>query len=83
MAEVASVVSHILKIEYRPELAVPAGKGLIDGNDVMNEFGLESGPEVGRVLSAVASAEAIGTLNTREEALTMARELLESGGVSA
>jgi hypothetical protein len=49
----------------------------------MNEFGLESGPEVGRVLSAVASAEAIGTLNTREEALTMARELLESGGVSA
>ncbi|HAL48653.1 MAG: hypothetical protein CL694_10090 [Chloroflexi bacterium] len=83
MAEVSSVISHILKTEYRPEPAVPVGKGLIDGNDVMNEFGLESGPEVGRVLSAVASAEAIGTLNTKEEALTMARELLESGGVSA
>ncbi len=83
MAGVSAVISHILNTEFRPEPAALPGKGLIDGNDVMSEFGLDSGPVVGRVLSAVAAAEAVGQLNTREEAMTMAKDILESGGVSA
>ena len=50
---------------------------LLDGNEAMKEFDLKPGPRVGGVLEAVREAQATGKVNTREEALTFARNWLK------
>ena len=52
-------------------LTQPSGplERLVTGNDVMRVLGLEPGPEVGKVLGAVARAQAAGRLANRKEAL--------------
>jgi tRNA nucleotidyltransferase/poly(A) polymerase len=42
-----------------------------------DELGLEPGPQIGRILEAIAEERAAGTIATREEALALARELAE------
>jgi Poly A polymerase head domain/Probable RNA and SrmB- binding site of polymerase A len=44
-----------------------------------DELGLEPGPEIGRILAAIAEERAAGTIETREEALALARRLAEDG----
>ena len=55
---------------------VAAPPKLIDGHDLMNEFGLEPGPMIGEVLEAVREAQGAGEISTREEALELARQRL-------
>lgn len=49
---------------------------LLNGNEVMAEFLLESGPHVGEILEAIREAQATGKVGTREEALAFAHEWL-------
>jgi poly(A) polymerase len=49
---------------------------LIDGNDLINIFGLKPGPEIGELLEMVAEAKAIGEINSRDEALSYIRNKL-------
>lgn len=49
---------------------------LIDGNDLINIFGLKPGPEIGELLGMVEEAGAIGEINSRDEALNYVREKL-------
>lgn len=42
-----------------------------------DELGIESGPEVGRLLELIAEERAAGTISTREEALELVRRSLE------
>ena len=51
---------------------------LIDGHDIMNNFGLAPGPLVGKLLAMVNEAHASGELSTREEALALVRRELSS-----
>jgi poly(A) polymerase len=55
------------------ELADPARTAvaprLVDGHDVMQACALEGGPEVGRLLDAVADLQAEGSIRTRSQAL--------------
>jgi hypothetical protein len=51
---------------------------LVNGNDVMEELKLSPGPQVGKLLEAIREAQAVGQIKTREEALKLARELLDS-----
>ena len=83
MAEHSKVMSHILEVGLQPGKAYEPVPRLVDGNDIMAEFGLGPGPLVGRLLSAVAEAEAEGRLNTAEEAMELARARLKSGGACA
>ena len=83
MAEQSRVIDHVLDVGLRLERKSQPVQQLIDGKDIMAEFGLGAGPLVGRLLSAVAEAEATGMVNTREEALDLARGRLESGGIRA
>lgn len=55
---------------------------LVRGTDLMAELGLRRGPELGRMLRAIAEARAEGLVATPEEALTYARRIMgrESGG---
>jgi len=60
---------------YDETVAPPA---LVNGNDLMSEFGLEPGPEIGRLLDAVREAQAAGEVANRDDALTLARRLAEA-----
>lgn len=49
---------------------------LLDGNAVMDELGLDPGPKVGHLLSALREAESAGVVQTRDEALEYLRRLV-------
>jgi tRNA nucleotidyltransferase/poly(A) polymerase len=51
---------------------------LLNGYEVMREFGLEPGPQVGLVMEAIREAQATGEVTSREEALTYGRIWLEA-----
>ncbi|MCC7201253.1 MAG: HD domain-containing protein [Nitrospirae bacterium] len=53
-------------------------RDLITGRDLI-ALGMEPGPEMGRILAEVRSAQDTGEVNSHGEALAMARELLTSG----
>jgi poly(A) polymerase len=63
----------------RVDPAAVAPPPLIDGHDVMS-MGQVEGPRIGQVLAAVYDAQLAEQINTREEALTLARELLLKTG---
>jgi UTP:GlnB (protein PII) uridylyltransferase len=50
---------------------------LITGDDLLREFGLEPGPLVGELLDMVKEAQAVGTIRSREEALSLVRMNLD------
>jgi hypothetical protein len=49
---------------------------LVDGRDLMDELGLEEGPQIGRLLRQIREAQAAGTVTSRDEALALARSVL-------
>ena len=83
MAEGCRVISHILEVGKNVEERADPVRLLLDGNDIIREFRLSPGPIIGQVLSAVAEAEAIGEVNTTEEAIRLATKYLESEGRGA
>ena len=50
----------------------------VDGHDLLDVLDLEPGPEIGRLLDLLREAAAVGEIGTREEALTLARDSVES-----
>ncbi|MFC1931417.1 CCA tRNA nucleotidyltransferase [Chloroflexota bacterium] len=71
------LVAYVMAKRFEEDsLTVPPK--LIDGNDLIKDFGLSPGPEVGEILEAVREAQAAGEVTTREEALTQAERLLAS-----
>jgi tRNA nucleotidyltransferase/poly(A) polymerase len=59
----------------KPAQAV-APRALVDGQVVMDEYGLVQGPQVGEVLEAIREAQAAGEVGSREEALAFGRRWL-------
>jgi poly(A) polymerase len=55
---------------------------LVDGNDLMRELSIEPGPSVGRLLTQLDEARAVGEIETRTEAIEYARGLLKGDGGS-
>jgi len=51
---------------------------LVDGHDVMNNFGLSPGPRVGELLEAVHEARAAGEISDRQQALEYIKRLLNN-----
>jgi poly(A) polymerase len=49
---------------------------LVNGHDLMSEFDLPAGPEIGDLLEAVQEAQADDQVRTREEAMALVRSLL-------
>lgn len=48
---------------------------LLDGYDLLREFGLQPGPHIGELLEAVREAQVSGEVHGREEALALVRDL--------
>jgi len=71
-------VARILLENYweKPEETV-APPRLLDGNDLMRELNLEPGRVIGQLLEAIREGQAIGRIETREQALDFAREELK------
>jgi poly(A) polymerase len=61
---------------YRSESVAP--NPLIDGHQLMEALALPPGPEVGRLLEAIREAQAVGQVNSPEEALALAAKLLHN-----
>ncbi len=53
---------------------------LIRGDEAAAAAGVRGGPDIGRILAALAEAQYAGTVSTREEALSLARQLAGPGG---
>jgi poly(A) polymerase len=49
---------------------------LIDGHDIINIFGLEPGPEIGKLLEAVRESRAAGEVTSRRQALDYVKSLI-------
>ena len=68
-----TVVEHLCQHyfnAYRKTIAPPP---LLGGGELIEELALEPGPEVGRLLRLIEEAQAAGEIETREEALRLAR----------
>ena len=63
--------------EKREETVAPPR--LLDGNELMKELNLDAGRIIGQLLEAIREGQAVGEVSTREEALALARKLLEDG----
>jgi hypothetical protein len=53
---------------------------LIDGHDIMKNYGLAPGPRIGQLLEAVKEAQAAGEVTDRQEALRFVERLLKAVG---
>lgn len=51
---------------------------LVNGHDLMAHFSLTSSPEIGRLLRSISEAQAVGEVSTVEQALALARSLLDT-----
>ena len=49
---------------------------LVSGHQLMETFGLPSGPLIGELLAAIEEAQAEGRIRTVEEAMALARDAL-------
>ncbi|MDD5288860.1 MAG: HD domain-containing protein [Dehalococcoidales bacterium] len=72
------LVAYVLKEHPRGEKAAPVK--LIDGNDLINVYGMKPGARIGELLEEVREAQAAGELTTREEALDYIRNSLLTEG---
>ena len=53
---------------------------VLDGNGLMEELGLNPGPEVGRLLSIIEEAQVVGEVKNRKDAISLAKKhQLDSG----
>jgi poly(A) polymerase len=50
---------------------------LLDGDDLMREFGLPPGPQIGKLLEVLREAQATGEVTSRAQALALARSKRE------
>ncbi|MCC6299042.1 MAG: HD domain-containing protein [Anaerolineales bacterium] len=65
--------------EKREETVAPPR--LLDGYELMKELNLESGRIIGQLLEAIREGQAVGEISTREEALSLARKLIDENNL--
>jgi poly(A) polymerase len=79
--EHAQLVDYVITQHAQQEKLVTPAR-LVSGHDLINTFGLKPGPRMGQLLEAVREAQASGEIATREEALALVRERLETEAVN-
>jgi poly(A) polymerase len=77
--EHTNIVAHVLSQRSRQNGVVSPPK-LINGHDLISNFNLTPGPEIGKLLEAVCEAQASGEVSNREEALSYVKGLLTLRG---
>jgi poly(A) polymerase len=72
-----AIVDHILTQHSKQKSETTPPK-LINGHDLIRNFNLKPGPEIGRVLEAIHEAHACREITTRDEALAFAERMFSS-----
>ncbi len=70
-----NMVEYVLSQRSEQESIARPSK-LVDGNDLINIFGISPGPKIREILEAVHEVQASGELTTKEEALAYIRDYL-------
>jgi len=78
--QVEQLFAEIVRFKKETLEPVVSGPKLLTGHDLLDTFGLEPGPEVGRLLDAVETAAVEGLIRTREDALVWIKEQLAKQG---
>lgn len=78
-AQHTEIVRNILE-EHSHQDKIIRPKWLVDGNDLINIFGLQPGPELGKLLESFREAQAAGEISSRTAALDYVRSLLLAEG---
>ena len=73
------LVAYVLKEHFKQDKTAPPPK-LIDGNDLINVFGIKPSARIGELLEEIREAQASSELTTREEALDYIRNSLLNEG---
>ena len=76
-AAALDVVRTLLEAWYEKKEEQVTPPVLVNGNDLMREFALQPGPQIGKLLESVREAQAAGEVSTREEALEWGRKEME------
>jgi putative nucleotidyltransferase with HDIG domain len=71
-------VEELLRAYFFKAAEVVAPPRLLNGHELMEAFRLAPGPRVGALLAAIEEAQAEGRIRTKDEALTLARQLLKT-----
>ena len=53
-------------------------KPLLNGEDIISQFGISPSPFFGKILHCVQKAHVLGNIATHDEALALAGELIQS-----
>ena len=77
--EHARMVSHIMNTGTREPVAVDTVR-LVNGHDLISRFQLRPGPNIGALLDAIEEARASGEIETQEQALELAADILTKQG---
>lgn len=64
--------------EHERQQSIIAPSRLVDGFELMQLFGLKPGPIIGVLLEAIREAQAEGSVSSREDALQLARTIIET-----
>ncbi|MEE8413846.1 MAG: HD domain-containing protein [Dehalococcoidales bacterium] len=75
--EHTGLVDYVISQRFEQENIVRPLK-LIDGHDIISSFGINPGPEVGKLLESIREAQASGLVTTREEALSFVEGLMKN-----
>lgn len=73
------VVRRLLEAWWEKPQETVRPPALVSGNDLMNEFGIPPGPQVGVLLEAIREAQVSGEVKEKSEALELARQMLTQG----
>ena len=71
------MIAEMFETYFSQHEEIVAPPPLVNGNDIMQELGLPPGKQIGVILEAIREAQASGEVMTREEALTVARRMLD------
>jgi poly(A) polymerase len=70
------VIRNLLEAWWEDRNRAIYPPAVVDGHDLIDEFGLQPGPIVGRLLQSIREAQAVGSVNNRRQALELASDLL-------
>jgi putative nucleotidyltransferase with HDIG domain len=71
------LISQMFDVYFSKHAEVVAPPPLVNGNDIMRELGLPPGKQIGVILEAIREAQASGEVVAKEDALVVARRVLE------
>ncbi len=70
--------NHMLKFYYGRFLPAINTKPLLNGEDIIHQFSLSPSPLFGKILNRVQKAQVLGDIATREDAITLAGDLIQT-----